>query len=97
MAKAIKIDPECKTIEEIEIASADEIRSTVGGRFNIEKTGRRGEFVYFDDMAHAKDGLARFTIGNLALAGPVLVLGLGMKDARSSVADVAALVSFPSA
>lgn len=94
MAKAIKVDPQAKTIEQIEIASTDEISAVLGGYFNIEKIGKPGEFVYFDDMGHTKDDLGEFTIGRVVIRGPALVLCNGLRDARSSVDDVVKMVRF---
>lgn len=94
MAKAVKIDPKMKTIEQIEIASTDEIRTVVGGYFNVLKMNKRSEYIYFDDMGDQKEGLAPFKIGDVVLRGSAVVLCNGLRDAKSSVEDVVKMVRF---
>lgn len=94
MARAIKIDPKTKTIEQIEIKSPDEIRTAIGGWFAVLRMPRRGEYIYFDEEGGCKDGLAAFKIADVVLVGPAVVMCDKMRGAKSSIADVAAMVRF---
>ena len=95
MARAIKIDPDKRTIKYIEIKDGDDLRRVIGGWLTLVRMPKRNEVLYCDE-----EGLMKcrtpFIIGRCRLVGVGVVICSGEKltDAKSTLDEVKAMVSF---
>ena len=82
--KALKIDPETKSIEEIEITNHDDIVKLIGFETVIsDEIGPGGDHLFFDEECFLRGSSGRFQIDSIIpVSGVGIVMGASVDGAR---------------
>lgn len=87
--KALLINPENQSLEVIEIASLDDIKSAIGfDTLESDAVGDQGDRLYFDEECFLRGSSGRFQIDSLVpVSGKGIVIG--SPDEGASLSDAA--------
>ena len=85
--KALLIDPENRSIEEIELSGMDDIKSMIGyDTIESDAVGSDGDYLFFDEECFLRGTEGRFQIDTLIpVSGKGIVAGY---DGEGSFSDV---------
>ena len=85
--KALMIDPENRSIEEIELSGMDDIKSMIGyDTIESDAVGSDGDYLFFDEECFLRGTEGRFQIDTLIpVSGKGIVTGY---DGEGSFSDV---------
>lgn len=93
--KALLIDPESQTIEEIEISGKEDIAQVIGfDTIESDAVGDAGDRLYFDEECFLRGTKGRFQIDSvIPVAGKGVVIGtaddgVALRDVTTSVDDL---------
>jgi hypothetical protein len=99
--KAFLITAETRTIEEIAIASLDDIKTCIGVETIIsDPVGTQGDRLFFDEECFLRGSAGRFKIDALVpVAGRGVVIGAdedgrALSDAKTDIADLRARITY---
>ena len=98
--KALLIDPENRSIEEIELSGMDDIKSMIGyDTIESDAVGSDGDYLFFDEECFLRGTEGRFQIDTLIpVSGKGIVMGYdgegGFSDVRMSREELSGRIKY---